>query len=51
MFNKLRHSGCYGGTEQEALQAYQEEIEQKIAEDLAKSAKDQLIKSENALLK
>ena len=37
MYNKQRHSGCYGGTEQEALLTHEEELYKKIADDLIKN--------------
>ena len=48
IYHKLRHSGCYGGTKEEALQAYQEESEQKTAEDLAESTENEQLKSANS---
>ena len=40
IFNKLRHSGCYGGTEKEALQAHAEKLNKKYRDELIKSTEN-----------
>ena len=46
-YNKLRHSGCYGGSQQEALLAYEEDLKQEIAQDLIQSEEIKLLKRAN----
>ena len=50
MYNKLRHSGCYGGTQEEVTQAYQAELRKKVAENFTFSSEEQVLKRENAKL-
>ena len=40
-YNKLRHSGCYGGTKEEAQLAYDAEVGEQMATNLIKSKEDQ----------
>ena len=51
IFNKFRHSGCYGGSQQEAKQAYKEEFELNLTNDLNQSTENQIFKSQIANLK
>ena len=50
-YNKLRHSGCYGGTKEEAQLSYDAEVDQQMTADLIKSKEDQDFKIANAALR